>query len=171
VNNIVSVVAPDRSLGDVDTPAIPAHIQEALSSEQNEPSAADKWETNPTDPSPALSAPSISHGGESSGTTLSALSQSLPVTVSSGNTNGPPVLDRVREPAKSPTHALDPGAASEDTSNRESTASAIVKLILREVEESSNAYPPLKSVARCLGVILDNCEVQCLFHVFNPRCL
>ena len=129
----------------------------------------DQQEVNPLNPSPALFAPSISHGAESGGTTLSTLSQPLPVTVSSRNIDNPPVLDRVQEPAKSPTHLLDSSAPSDDTSNWGSTASATPNLILRGVKESSGAYPPLKSVARCLCLVLDNCEVQFPSHAFNSR--
>jgi hypothetical protein len=169
VNNIVSVVVLIVSPGNVDTPAVPGHVQEALSPDQSEPNAADKEEVNPLNPSPVLSAPSISHGAESGGTTLSTLFQPLPVAVSSRNTDNPPVLDQVQESAKSPTHLLDSSAPSQDTSDQKSTASATPNLILRGVEESSGAYPPLKSVARCLCLVLDNCEVQPPSHTFNPR--
>ena len=167
MNNIVSVVVLIVSPGNVDTPAVPGHVQEALSSNQSEPNAADKQEVNPLNSSPIQSAPSISLGAESGGTPLSTLSQPLPVAVSSRNTDNPPVLDRVQEPAKSPTHLLDSGAPSEDTSNRKSTASVTPNLILRGVKESSGAYPPLKSVARCLCIVLDNCEVQFPSHTSN----
>ena len=150
----------------MDAPVTPGHVQEARGSNQNEP----EQEINPTDPSPAPSAPSVSHGAESGGTTLSTLSRPLPVTVSSHNPDDPPALERVREPAESLTHALDPGVASEDTPNRRRTTSATVDVILRGVEESSNAYPPLKSVAKCLFVILNNCEVRSPSPTLNPSC-
>jgi hypothetical protein len=105
---------------------------------------------------PATSTPSIPHGGASP--TPSTLSQPLPVPVPSGGIDNPPVLDRVREPAGSTTRILDPAVASEDTSNWKSTATP--GSILRGVGESSGAYPPLKLVAECLCVILDNCEVR-----------
>ena len=41
----------------------------------------------------------------------------------------------------------------------ESTAPSEAKSILRAVKESSNAYPPLGSIAGALCVILDNHEV------------
>jgi hypothetical protein len=143
----------------VNSPAVPGHVQAALSSDKSEPNAADKQKVDPADPSPAPSAPSISHGGESGCTTLSVLSQPLPVTVSSDNTDNPPVLDRVREPAKLSTDVLDPDAVSEDTSHRKPTVSVATKSILCGMEESSNTYPPLKPVARCLCTILDKYEV------------
>jgi hypothetical protein len=170
VNSIVSFVSPDHSLGNVGTPALPVHIQEALSSDQSELNAADKREVNPADPSPVPSVSLISHGVEPDSTTLSTLSQPLPVTVYSGDTDlNPPISDRVQEPVKLSTNVLDPGAASEDTSNRKSTASVIATSILRGVEDSSDAYPPLKSIARHLCVILDNCEVQAISPTFNPQ--
>jgi hypothetical protein len=148
----------------VDTPAAPGHVQEALSSDKSEP----EHEIILANPSPTPSAPSMLHGAESGGTTLSTLSQPLPGTVSSGNAGNPPVLDYVQEPAKSLTHPPDPGAVFEEVLDRKSTVSAIPNVILHEVEESSNAYSPLKSVARYLCVILDNCEVRSPTHTFNP---
>jgi hypothetical protein len=81
------------------------------------------------------------------------------------------VLDRVREPARLSTHALDPGSASEDTSNQKSTAPTTPNAILRGIAESSDTYLPLKSVAKRLCSILDNCEVQSPYHIFSPHCL
>ena len=49
--------------------------------------------------------------------------------------------------------------ADETQSNPESTAPSKAKSILRAVRESSNAYPPLGSIAEALYVILDNHEV------------
>ena len=152
------------SSGNIDAPAAPVHVQEALNPDQSEP----EHEINPADPSSAPSDPLISRDAESGGITLSMFSQPLPGTVSSGNTNNPPILEYVQEPAKSSTHPLDPGAVSDEVLNRKSTASVIPSVILRGVEESSNAYSPLKSVAGCLRVILDNCEVRSLSHIQSP---
>ena len=94
------------------------------------------------------------------------LSQPLPVIVSPDNADNPPVLDCVREPAKSSNDAFDPDAVSEDTSHRKPTVSAATKSILRGMEESSSTYPALKPVARCLCTILDKYEVQSpSFHI------
>jgi hypothetical protein len=152
------------SSGNVDSPAAPGHVQEALCSDQNEPGQ----EANPVDPSPAPSVPSISHGGEPGSTTLPTLPQPPPVTVSLSDADSPPILDHVWEPSKSSTHLLDPGVTSEDTPNRNPASSTAIISILRGVGESSEAYPPLKSVARSLCVILDNCEVRSSFCTFNP---
>lgn len=170
MNNVPSLVAPDRFLGNVDTPGVPGHIQEALNCGQSESSAADQWEVNTANPSPAPSAPFISHGGGFGGTTLSTFSQPLLVTVASDNADSPPVLECDRELAKSSIHALDPGAAFENTSIRKSTAFTTANETLRGVEGSSSAYPPLKSIARHLCVILDSCEVRSPSHTLNSQC-
>jgi hypothetical protein len=167
VNSPVSIVALIISSGNVDAPAAPGHIQEALSPDQREPNAADTQEVDPVDPSPAPPAPSILHSAESGSALLSMSPQPLPVTVPSSTTDNPPDLDCVREPAKSSIHALNPGATSEDLSNRKSTTSATANAILRGVEESSNAYPLLKSVAKHLCLVLDNSEVQLPTFTFN----
>jgi hypothetical protein len=145
----------------VDTPVVSDDVQEALTFDQSEPNAVDGGEGNPADPSPA---PSISHGAESDGITLSALSQPPHVSVSSGDTENHPTLDRVREPAKSSIHPLDPDAASKKIWSRKST-SATPTVILHEVVESPVAYPPLKSITRRLCVVLNNCEVK------SPSCI
>jgi hypothetical protein len=120
---------------------------------------------------PPTLAPSTSHCGESGGTTPSELSQPLPVPVSLDNTDKPPTLDRSRELAKLPTHALDPGDTPEDTSGRNPTTSTALNITLREVEESTGAYLPLESILGCLCVVLDNCEV-CLppaHQIYDPH--
>ena len=47
-----------------------------------------------------------------------------------------------------------------DTSGWKDIASSAAKLTLRTVKETSDAFPPLKSVAGGLCAILDNCEVR-----------
>jgi hypothetical protein len=69
VNSDASIVVPDRSLESVETPEVPSHVQAALSPDQSGLNAADRWGANPRDPSPFQPAPSISHSGESGGTT------------------------------------------------------------------------------------------------------
>lgn len=51
---------------------------------------------------------------------------------------------------------------------QKSTASVEAKSTLRRVKESSYVYPPLKSIAKHLYFILDNCEVQPPSNAFNP---
>ena len=50
--------------------------------------------------------------------------------------------------------------SNENKSNWKSTASATAKLFLRGVGESSDAFPPLKTVALALCFILGHCEVR-----------
>jgi hypothetical protein len=153
------------SLENVDTPTTPVHIQEAPSSDRSEL----KQEVNPVHPSPTPSTPSVSYSAEFDGAMLSTLSQPLPVTISSSNTDNPSALDHVQEPTKSSIHALGPGAAFEDTSSRNSAASTTPNTIFRRAGESLNAYLLLKSVARCLCLILDNCEVRYPSCTFDPQ--
>ena len=49
--------------------------------------------------------------------------------------------------------------ADETQQNRKPTTLAEAKSTLHGVKESSNAYPPLKSVAEHLCIVLDKCEV------------
>jgi hypothetical protein len=167
VNSLVSVVVLIVSSGNVDAPVVPSNVQEALSSDQNEPNAADMQEVNPVNLSPAPPAPSVLHSAESGSAALSMLPQPLPVTVPSSTTDNPPDLDCVQESATSSIHALVPSAVSEDTSDRKPIASTTANVILRGVGESPDAYPPLKSIARHLYLILDNCEVRSPSHTFN----
>ena len=51
------------------------------------------------------------------------------------------------------------GPADADKLGWRSTASAMAKSFFRMVKESQNAYPPLKSIAECLYIVLNNCEV------------
>ena len=60
-------------------------------------------------------------------------------------------------------------AVDEAQQSRKLTASVETKSILRRVKESSGAYPPLKSVAENLCLILDNCEVWHPPCVFKSR--
>ena len=55
-------------------------------------------------------------------------------------------------------------AADKNKSSWRSTASATAKLLLRGVNESADAFGPLKSVAGGLCFILDNCEVRSSSH-------
>jgi hypothetical protein len=155
------------SSGIVDTPAVLGRVQEALSSDQSKPNATDKRQANP---SPAPSAPSTLHGGNAGRARLSTSTQPLPMITSSGDTDNPFILDRVREPTKPSAHALDPGFVSESAANRKSTAPATPNAILRGIAESSNAYTPLKSVARSLSTIMGNCEVRFPSRTFDPQC-
>ena len=51
------------------------------------------------------------------------------------------------------------GGADVDESGWRSTASVMARSFFRTVKESSNAYPPLKSIAECLYIVLNNYKV------------
>ena len=72
----------------------------------------------------------------------SALSERVPTT---------PYHDENGEPS---------AATNESKSNWKSTAFATVKLLLRGVRDSADAFPPLKSVAGGLCFIVENYEVR-----------
>jgi hypothetical protein len=91
------------------------------------------------------------------------------LTVSSVNTVTSAIPDPVQEvlhPSKSK-----PDTADEIKSNWKSTASATAKLLLRGVRESADALGPLKSIARGLCYILENCEVRPSAFTCYPRSL
>lgn len=67
--------------------------------------------------------------------------------------------------SKSPDHTLDPKAASENKPSWKSTAYAATKLAINIVKESSDAFPPLKSVVGGLSAILSHCDVWYTSHV------
>ena len=54
---------------------------------------------------------------------------------------------------------VDPNAAPENESDWKSTAYATTKLAINLVKESSDVFPPLKSVMGGLSAILDHCDV------------
>jgi len=69
-----------------------------------------------------------------------------------------------------PDETLEPTtAADERAPNRKSTVFATVKL-LRGVRDSAGAFGPLKSVARYLCFILDDCEVWPSPRTYNSQC-
>ena len=55
---------------------------------------------------------------------------------------------------------VDPRVVPESKSDWKSTAYATTKLAINLVKESSDAFPPLKSVAGGLSAILDHCDVR-----------
>ena len=61
---------------------------------------------------------------------------------------------------KSLGHVVEPRATSEGKSNWSSTAYATTKLAINLVKESSDTFPPLKSVAGGLSMILNHCDVH-----------
>jgi len=63
---------------------------------------------------------------------------------------------------ESSTRTADPRPTPEGGSDWKSTAYATTKLAIDLVKESSDWFPPLKSVAGGLSAILNHCEVQCI---------
>ena len=61
--------------------------------------------------------------------------------------------------------------ADETQQSQKSTESAEAESILRRVKGSSNAYPPLRSVADSLCLVLDNCGVWPPSCPVNPQYL
>jgi len=59
-----------------------------------------------------------------------------------------------------PGHTVDPRATSKGKSSWVSTAYATTKLAINLVKESSDVFPPLKSVAGGLSAILSHCDVR-----------
>ena len=75
------------------------------------------------------------------------------------NVDASAVPDHAPEDVR-PSEGAEPCAATkENKSNWWSTASATAKLLLRGVNESADAFGPLKSVTGGLCFILENCEV------------
>jgi len=72
---------------------------------------------------------------------------------------------RNEQPAGAGSEGFDRSSLSlqSDKSDWKHTTSSAAKLFLRTVKETSDAFPPLKSVAGGLCAILDNCEVRSTF--------
>ena len=73
-----------------------------------------------------------------------------------------PVLSKRQNDQRSgsPSHAVGPGAFDENGPGLGSLLYSTAKLVLRAVKGSTDAFPPLKSVAGCLCFILDSYEVR-----------
>jgi len=84
---------------------------------------------------------------------------------------GTPALPDHEPEVVRPDETLEPNAtADEKKPNDKSTVSATVEL-LRGVRDSAGAFGPLKSLARSLCLVLDNCEVLHPSRTFHPPCL
>ena len=73
--------------------------------------------------------------------------------------------DKQSEPSEL---TVKPSAMDENGSNRKSNAYSTTKLAINLVEESADAFPPLKSVVGNLSAILDHCDVRFTFLVAPP---
>lgn len=67
-------------------------------------------------------------------------------------------------------YIVDPSAAYEKRSSHKSTAYSATKLAINMVKESSDAFPPLKSVVGGLSAILNHCDVRSIFRTSYQRC-
>ena len=65
-------------------------------------------------------------------------------------------------------HTVKPSVVDENGSNRKSTTYSATKLAINLVEESADAFPPLKSIVGSLSAILDHCNVCFIFFVTPP---
>jgi hypothetical protein len=87
------------------------------------------------------------------------LSQSLSLITLSDNADTPAVPNHAPEDPH-PDGSVEPSVTTDENKpGWRSTASAAAKLLLRAVNQSSDAFPPLKSVAGGLCAILENSEV------------
>ena len=75
--------------------------------------------------------------------------------VPSGNLDHSAIRHYDQEPARISSNVI-------DTSNLKSSVDSTAKSTLRRIAESSNIYFPLKSVAKDLCFVLDNCKVWSL---------
>ena len=116
---------------------------------------------SPTEVGPLVPSPStpILHGGKSE-STWARLFHLVYLIILSDDTEPSAAPDQVPE-VVSPDESTEPGpAASEEKSNWRSTAVAAAKSLLRGVNESADAFGPLKSVTGGLCFILENYEVR-----------
>ena len=75
------------------------------------------------------------------------------------------------EHSEPPEHTVKPGTADENKQDWKSTAYAATKLAINIVKESSDTFPPLKSVVGGLSAILDHCDVRSIPRTipYNPH--
>ena len=98
------------------------------------------------------------------------LLQSSPLIILPDDADDPAILDDAPD-IPCLDESIDTNAAVDGiTSDGESTPSATVKL-LRGARDSLNGFGPLKSLARGLCLILENCKVWLPSRRFNLQCL
>ena len=145
-------------------------------------SIADPGEVGQVVPRPAESSPDLRIGPSTSPapgplTSRDHESSSMPtssfrvfhLTTPPRNTDRPAVLGQIRSVMESgqsknqkssDDKTTDSSAAHENVSNWKSTAYSTTKLAINLVKESSDVFPPLKSVVGGLSAILEHCDVQ-----------
>jgi hypothetical protein len=111
------------------------------------------------------SVPSTSQNPESSGMRTTSFRAIRLVTI--GNTGSSDriesVLSQSQGHSKSSNYIVDPTAAYEKKPSWKSTAYATTKLAIDMVKESSDVFPPLKSVVGGLSAILQHCDVRSIY--------
>jgi hypothetical protein len=110
------------------------------------------------------SVPSTSQNPESSGTRTTSFLPIRLVTIGNiGNSDIQSVLSQSQGHSKSSNYIVDPTAAYEKKPSWKSTAYATTKLAIDMVKESSDVFPPLKSVVGGLSAILQHCDVRSIY--------
>ena len=90
------------------------------------------------------------------------------------NTGNYAVTNRTRsistedEGLKSMDRTIDKGAVNQNESSWTSAAYSSAKVVIDLVKESSDVFPPLKSVAGGLAVLLKHCDVRS-FSLIYPQ--
>ena len=126
---------------------------------------------SPISPTPI---PSTSQNREPSGTCKGVLGETHLTSFprkSDNATNDPAqsVTGTEHDKRSKPSeHAVKPSATHENGSNRKPTAYSTTNLAINVVEESADAFPPLKSVVGSLSAILDHCDVWFIFLMTPP---
>jgi len=118
---------------------------------------------------PSPSTPWISHGGKPNSTRTYLFW--LPPLITPSDNAGDSTLPECEPEVVRPDETIEPSVAvDEKKSSCKPTASATAGL-LRGVRDSAGAFGPLKSVARSLCFVLENCEVWPPSRMFDPQYL
>ena len=85
-------------------------------------------------------------------------------------TNRTRPISREDEGLNSPDRTIDKGAVNQNKSSWMSTAYSSTKVVIDVVKESSDVFPPLKSVVGGLAALLKHCDVRS-FSLIPPTVL
>jgi hypothetical protein len=115
------------------------------------------------------SVPSTSQDRESSGMRTTSSQATRLVTIGNiGNSDQiQSVLSQSQGHSKSSNYIIDPTVADEKKPSWKSTAYATTKLAIDMVKESSDVFPPLKSVVGGLSAILQHCDVRSIYSTLH----
>ena len=118
---------------------------------------------------PTESNPDLTSCDQESNSMFTTLSRVIHLTTPLHYTDRPAAFGQIRSvfksgqskrPKSSGDKITDSSAARENESSWKSTAYSTTKLAINLVKESSDVFPPLKSVVGGLSAILDHCDVQ-----------